>query len=282
MAKILFGDDFVEQNNVITSLINANSPMTYDATMLGAAKIYARKSGHGDFAFYPGGRHVAGHGRRDRHPDPGRSAGGHGLCAASPPGRTGYVWHFSGHFHAVRRTHVRHAGAMPDPVRRRGSCAPARVRFAAAADFAHPRSRMPRRPTNPPTRCRPPLAGVNFMLHTAGWLEGGLTMGYEKFIMDADQATMIGVSSWRGPVRRRPGHGCHPRGRARCAFPRLQHTPRPTSRRPSTVPTSPTTTVSNNGRRTVSGPGPRANKIWKSMLRDVCHPPELVLLLMKC
>ena len=24
------------------------------------------------------------------------------------------------------------------------------------------------------------LAGVNFMLHTAGWLEGGLAMGYEK------------------------------------------------------------------------------------------------------
>ncbi len=35
------------------------------------------------------------------------------------------------------------------------------------------------------------LAGVNFMLHTAGWLEGGLAMGYEKFIMDLDQAGMI-------------------------------------------------------------------------------------------
>ena len=37
------------------------------------------------------------------------------------------------------------------------------------------------------------LAGVNFMLHTAGWLEGGLVMGYEKFIMDTDQANMIAV-----------------------------------------------------------------------------------------
>jgi trimethylamine--corrinoid protein Co-methyltransferase len=37
------------------------------------------------------------------------------------------------------------------------------------------------------------LAGVNFMLHTAGWLEGGLAMGYEKFIMDADQANMIAI-----------------------------------------------------------------------------------------
>jgi trimethylamine--corrinoid protein Co-methyltransferase len=33
-------------------------------------------------------------------------------------------------------------------------------------------------------------AGVNFNLHTAGWLEGGLAIGYEKFILDADQASM--------------------------------------------------------------------------------------------
>ena len=31
------------------------------------------------------------------------------------------------------------------------------------------------------------------MLHTAGWLEGGLSMGYEKFIIDADQASMLAV-----------------------------------------------------------------------------------------
>jgi len=29
-------------------------------------------------------------------------------------------------------------------------------------------------------------AGVNFNLHTAGWLEGGLTIGYEKFMLDDD------------------------------------------------------------------------------------------------
>jgi trimethylamine--corrinoid protein Co-methyltransferase len=35
------------------------------------------------------------------------------------------------------------------------------------------------------------LAGVNFVLHVAGWLEGGLAMGYEKFVMDVDQAGMM-------------------------------------------------------------------------------------------
>jgi trimethylamine--corrinoid protein Co-methyltransferase len=34
------------------------------------------------------------------------------------------------------------------------------------------------------------LGGVNFVLHTAGWLEGGLAMGYEKFVLDVDQAGM--------------------------------------------------------------------------------------------
>ncbi|MBV0912245.1 trimethylamine methyltransferase family protein [Anianabacter salinae] len=31
------------------------------------------------------------------------------------------------------------------------------------------------------------LSGVNFMLHACGWLEGGLVSSYEKFVMDADQ-----------------------------------------------------------------------------------------------
>jgi len=31
------------------------------------------------------------------------------------------------------------------------------------------------------------LAGANFMLHAAGWLEAGLSMSYEKFVMDIDQ-----------------------------------------------------------------------------------------------
>ncbi len=42
MCKILFGDEFVSNNCVTVSLINANSPMTWDDTMLGALKVYAR------------------------------------------------------------------------------------------------------------------------------------------------------------------------------------------------------------------------------------------------
>ena len=35
------------------------------------------------------------------------------------------------------------------------------------------------------------LAGTNFVLHAAGWLEGGLASGYEKFVMDCDQLAML-------------------------------------------------------------------------------------------
>ena len=41
MARILFGADYLEDHPVILSLINANSPLVWDATMLGAARAYA-------------------------------------------------------------------------------------------------------------------------------------------------------------------------------------------------------------------------------------------------
>ena len=42
MSKILFGDKFVDDNTVMTSLINVNSPLTYDSIMVGALEVYAR------------------------------------------------------------------------------------------------------------------------------------------------------------------------------------------------------------------------------------------------
>jgi trimethylamine--corrinoid protein Co-methyltransferase len=35
------------------------------------------------------------------------------------------------------------------------------------------------------------LGGANFILHTAGWLESGLSASYEKFILDVDMAQMF-------------------------------------------------------------------------------------------
>lgn len=42
MAKLVFGDAFVQDNPVMVSLANCNSPLVWDETMLGALKVYAR------------------------------------------------------------------------------------------------------------------------------------------------------------------------------------------------------------------------------------------------
>ena len=37
------------------------------------------------------------------------------------------------------------------------------------------------------------MAGTNFVLHSAGWLEAGLAAGYGKFLLDADQIAMLQI-----------------------------------------------------------------------------------------
>jgi len=41
MSVILFGKDFVQRHTVMASLININSPMTFDDTMVGALEVFA-------------------------------------------------------------------------------------------------------------------------------------------------------------------------------------------------------------------------------------------------
>ena len=81
------------------------------------------------------------------------------------------------------------------------------------------------------------LGGANFVLHSAGWLEGGLAMGYEKFMMDVDQCGARHAFA-KGVDLSPNGHaldGCDERARA--ALPRHAHTLR-TSRPRSTTPTA--------------------------------------------
>ena len=118
------------------------------------------------------------------------------------------------------------------------------------------------------------LAGVNFMLHTAGWLEGGLVMGYEKFVLDTDQANMLGVLlrgvdlSENGQAMdalREVGPGSHFLGAA--------HTQAnfETAFYRSTI-------ADNNSFEQWEEEGSqdaaqRANKIWKKMLEEYVPPP---------
>ena len=42
MSEIIFGKNFVRDNAVMISLININSPLVFDATMMGALEVYAK------------------------------------------------------------------------------------------------------------------------------------------------------------------------------------------------------------------------------------------------
>ncbi|MCP4315303.1 MAG: trimethylamine methyltransferase family protein [Hyphomicrobiales bacterium] len=41
MARIVFGEDFVDRNVVVTSLLNCNTPLVWDETMLQSLRVYA-------------------------------------------------------------------------------------------------------------------------------------------------------------------------------------------------------------------------------------------------
>ena len=196
MAKIVFGDEFVDQNCVLTSLINVNSPLVFDGTMLGSLKVYAKNN-------------------QATVVSPFILSG-----AMSPVTVTGTVTQILAEALAgITLTQLIRPGcpvifgtfaaavSMATGAPTFGTPEPSMVIYAAGA-LAR-RLGVPFRSGGGLCGSKLPdaqaayeaantlqtagLAGVNFMLHTAGWLEGGLAMGYEKFIMDCDQASMLAV-----------------------------------------------------------------------------------------
>jgi trimethylamine--corrinoid protein Co-methyltransferase len=118
------------------------------------------------------------------------------------------------------------------------------------------------------------LGGVNFMLHAAGWLEGGLVSSYEKFIIDADQLTMFqrfaeGVDfSENGQALsaiREVGPGSHFLG---CAH--TQANFETAFWRSSVADNNSFEQWRDDGEKDISK---RANDTWKRMLRDYEAPP---------
>ena len=114
ICELLFGEEFVREHTVLTSLINANSPLVWDSTMLGAAEVYARdESGLHHHALHPVGRDEPGHGRGHFDAGAGRSDGGDRLLPAHPARRAGRVRHLRlDPFDAVR---ARRPSARPRP-----------------------------------------------------------------------------------------------------------------------------------------------------------------------
>ena len=194
MARLVFGREFVEENCVIIGLINANSPLVFDETMLGALKVYAR-AGQATLIspFILAGamspvtivgeltqilaEAMAGMAftqlcRKGTPVIFGAFASSMSMQSGAPTFGTpepALVLYGTGQL--ARRLGV--------PWRGGGSFAASKIPDAQAA-YESAQTLLPSI-----------LSGVNFMLHGAGWLEGGLVSSYEKFIMDADQLGMM-------------------------------------------------------------------------------------------
>jgi len=186
----------VANNTVLTSLINANSPMCFDATMLGAATVYAENNQAtviSPFLLAGAMSPVTAAGTLTQIL--AEALAGMAYIQLVRPGAPVVFGSFAS---AVSMQSGAPTFGGPEPslvlygagqLARRlgvpfrsggGLCASKIPDAQAAYESAN-------------TLQAAALAGVNFMLHAAGWLEGGLSMGYEKFILDADQANMIAV-----------------------------------------------------------------------------------------
>ncbi|MEO0498573.1 MAG: trimethylamine methyltransferase family protein [Pseudomonadota bacterium] len=190
MARILFGEEFVENNCVLTSLININSPLVFDDTMMGALKVYARANqacivspfivGGAMSPVTVGGtlsqvfaesQVAVAFSQLCRPGAPvilGTFATGISMSSGAPAFGTpepAQVLLGVGQFARKHGLPFRSGGSLT------GSKLPDAQAAYESANTLYPAI----------------LGGVNFMLHAAGWLEGGLVSSLEKLYMDADQ-----------------------------------------------------------------------------------------------
>jgi trimethylamine--corrinoid protein Co-methyltransferase len=193
MARVGFGGD-LQDRTVMTSLINASSPLVWDGTMLAAAQVYAENNQACIITPFILAGAMA----------PATSAGVavqtlaealaamtftqivrpgapvvFGSFASSMSMQTGAPTFGTPEPALVLYTVAALARRLGVPFRSGGSLTASKVPDAQAAyESAN---------TLQPTV----LGGVNFVLHAAGWLEGGLAIGYEKFVLDCDQLGMM-------------------------------------------------------------------------------------------
>ncbi len=194
MCRLLFGSDFVDQHPVVMGLINVNSPLTYDSTMTGSLRVYAE---NGQISlvtpFILAGAMspstVAGAAAQTLaeamvgmayaqllRPGAPVIFGSFGSSMSMQSGAPTFGTPEPAQLLLVLAATARRLGV---PFRSGGHLCASKIPDAQAAY----ESASTMQPTV--------MAGVNFVLHSAGWLEGGLTMGYEKFVMDNDQCGMI-------------------------------------------------------------------------------------------
>ena len=193
LARIAFGGDLADRT-VMTSLINASSPLVWDATMLASAEVYAENNQACIITpFILAGAMAPSTGAGVAVQTLAEALAGMAFTQIVRPGAPVIFGSFASSMSMqtgaptfgtpepalVLYTVAALARRLGVPFRSGGSLTASKLPDAQAAyESAN---------TLQPTV----LGGVNFVLHAAGWLEGGLAIGYEKFILDCDQLGMM-------------------------------------------------------------------------------------------
>ncbi|MBO9447317.1 trimethylamine methyltransferase family protein [Ruegeria sp. R14_0] len=190
MAEIIFGADVMDQNCVIMGNVNTNSPLLVDRVVTEAARVYStRGQGMIVVPFILSGAM----GPVSTAASVAQAmAEAMMVCAYVQLLRPGAPFVLGNFLSSMSLKSGAPTFGMPEPVmsnyaigqlarraglplRCGGSLTASKIEDAQAAyesaDSMH--STM--------------LAGANFVLHSAGWLEGGLCTGFEKLIVDADR-----------------------------------------------------------------------------------------------
>ena len=194
MCEILFGKDFVQENTVMTSLININSPMTFDDVMMGALEVYAKNNQACIISpFIVGGAMAPVSVAGTLTQVMAEVLAGIAYSQLVRPGAPVVFGAFvtsidmnSGAptFGTPEASQILYgAGQLARrlglPFRSGGGLCASKLPDAQAAyETSH-------------TWNAALLGGVNFMLHSCGWLEGGLVASFEKFVMDTDQLGVL-------------------------------------------------------------------------------------------
>jgi trimethylamine--corrinoid protein Co-methyltransferase len=190
LARIVFGEEFMRQHLVIQGNINVNSPLVYDNTMTAALRTYAAANqGNVISPFIMGGA-------MSPVTQPAIIAQAHAevmvgialtqlVCPGAPVVYGSFLTTMdlkSGAptFGTPESTLATLAISqlsrrMGLPFRCGGHLTASKVADAQA--MMESTNAM-----NPAI-----MAGANFIFQAAGWLESGLSIGYEKFVMDAEQ-----------------------------------------------------------------------------------------------
>ncbi|MEM1386989.1 MAG: trimethylamine methyltransferase family protein [Pseudomonadota bacterium] len=190
ICEILFGRDFVADNTVLTSLININSPLTFDSVMAGALEVYASANQACIISpFIVGGAmapvSVAGTLTQVLAEVMAGIAYSQMLKPGAPVIFGAFVTSIDMNsgaptFGTPEGAQITYgAGQL---ARRLG------VPFRSAGGFTGSKLSDAQAAYESANSLNTGLmAGVNFMLHACGWLEGGLVSSFRKFVLDADQ-----------------------------------------------------------------------------------------------